>query len=172
MAHPAAIILREKDLAPEAYEALAMQVQSICKDNAVPFIVHTFPEVALRLQADGLHLPLPLLRELPEERKAGVPRLGTSCHSLEDAREAASLGATYLVAGHIFETDCKRGLPGRGLAFLQEIVDEVSLPVYGIGGIAQSNISRVRATGAKGACLMSSLMTTEDVGKLLLSLRV
>lgn len=50
-------------------------------------------------------------------------------------KEAEQLGASYLTAGHIYATDCKRGLPPRGLGFLKEVCREVSIPVYGIGGI-------------------------------------
>ena len=77
--------------------------------------------------------------------------------------EAQALGCTYITAGHVFETDCKKGLPGRGLQFLRKVCEVVEIPVYGIGGINEDNIAMVRETGAKGACLMSSLMISEDV---------
>jgi len=161
--HPAAILLREKELSEAAYEALAEDVMRICDKYGVPCILHYFDRTARKLHADNLHLPLPLLRELSEEERRSYRRLGTSCHSLSDAREAAALGCTYLVAGHIFETDCKKGLPGRGLDFLQQIVQEIPLPVYGIGGINETNAEQVRTTGAAGICLMSSLMQAEDL---------
>ena len=77
--------------------------------------------------------------------------------------EAQALGCTYITAGHVFETDCKKGLPGRGLDFLRNVCAAVDIPVYGIGGIDADNIALVRDTGASGACLMSSLMMSEDV---------
>ena len=76
--------------------------------------------------------------------------------------EAQALGCTYITAGHVFETDCKKGLPGRGLAFIQKVSAAVEIPVYAIGGIAPSNVSQVKAAGASGVCLMSSLMVSED----------
>ena len=82
---------------------------------------------------------------------------------MDDALEAQSLGCTYITAGHVFETDCKKGLPGRGLEFLRDVCAAVDIPVYGIGGIDADNIALVRDAGASGACLMSSLMATEDV---------
>lgn len=91
-AHPAAIVLREKDMEEGAYEALAREVQRICRRHQVPFIAHTFVGAAKRLHADGLHLPLPLLRTMRQEGRALPGRLGTSCHSLEDVREAEQLG--------------------------------------------------------------------------------
>ncbi len=161
--HPAGIILREKDMSPEAYKTLAAAVMKICGRYDVKCILHSFPAVAISLHADAFHLPLHLLRELSQERKAHFRVLGASCHSVEDALEAQALGCTYITAGHVFETDCKKGLPGRGLEFLRNVCAAVDIPVYGIGGIDSDNIILVRNAGASGACLMSSLMISEDV---------
>lgn len=156
--HPAAIVLREKDMEEGAYEALAREVQRICHRHQVPFIAHTYARVAAQLGADALHLPLPLLRRLRESRAALPAHLGTSCHSLEDVREAERLGCSYLVAGHIYATTCKPGLPPRGLAFLHEVTAAAELPVYAIGGITPMCLKEVLAAGAAGGCAMSSLM--------------
>ena len=93
-AHPAAIVLREKDMEEGAYEVLARDVQRICRRHQVPFIAHTYAGVAAQLGADALHLPLPLLRRLRECGAALPAHLGTSCHSLEDVREAKRLGCS------------------------------------------------------------------------------
>ena len=161
--HPAGIILREKDMKPEDYKELAAAVMEICEHYGVKCILHSFPDVAISLHADAIHLPLHLLRELSQEQKTHFEVLGASCHSVEDALEAQALGCTYITAGHVFETDCKKGLPGRGLDFLRNVCAAVDIPVYGIGGIDADNIALVRDTGASGACLMSSLMMSEDV---------
>ena len=161
--HPAGIILREKDMKPEDYKELAAAVMEICEHYGVKCILHSFPDVAISLHADAIHLPLHLLRELSQEQKTHFEVLGASCHSVEDALEAQALGCTYITAGHVFETDCKKGLPGRGLDFLRNVCAAVEIPVYGIGGIDSDNIALVRNAGASGACLMSSLMATEDV---------
>ena len=161
--HPAGIILREKDMIPEEYKAMAAAVMEICKQHGVKCILHSFPDAAISLQADAIHLPLHLLRELPQKQKAHFRVLGASCHSVEDALEAQALGCTYITAGHVFETDCKKGLPGRGLEFLRKVCAAVDIPVYGIGGIGADNIALVHDAGAAGACLMSSLMVSEDV---------
>ena len=142
---------------------MAAAVMEICKQHDVKCILHSFPDVAISLQAEAIHLPLHLLRELPQEQKVHFGVLGASCHSVEDALEAQAWGCTYITAGHVFETDCKKGLPGRGLEFLRKVCDAVDIPVYGIGGIGADNIALVHAAGAAGACLMSSLMVSEDV---------
>ena len=165
--HPAGIILREKDMSSEEYKSLAARVMEICGQHGVKCILHTFSDVALSLHADAIHFPLHILRELSQEQKTGFSILGASCHSVDDASEAQALGCTYITAGHVFETDCKKGLPGRGLDFLRKVCATVDIPVYGIGGIDADNIALVRDAGASGACLMSSLMVTEDVAGLL-----
>lgn len=161
--HPAGIILREKDMSPEEYETSAGAVMEICGRYDVKCILHSFSAIAMSLRAAAIHLPLHLLRELSQEQKAHFDVLGASCHSVDDALEAQAFGCTYITAGHVFETDCKKGLPGRGLEFLRNVCAAVDIPVYGIGGIYPHNIALVRSTGASGACLMSSLMATEDV---------
>ncbi|MBR5559313.1 MAG: thiamine phosphate synthase [Oscillospiraceae bacterium] len=168
--HPAGIILREKDMQLEDYKELAVTVKTICGRYGVRCILHSFPDVAISLQADAIHLPLHLLRAMPREQKAHFKVLGASCHSVQDALEAQALGCTYITAGHVFETDCKKGLPGRGLDFLRNVCAAVDIPVYGIGGIDAANIALVRNAGAKGACLMSSLMQSDDVPGLLKSM--
>lgn len=165
--HPAGIILREKDMSPEEYKTLAIALMEICDRYDVKYILHSFCAVAISLHADAIHLPLHLLRELSQEQKSHFRVLGASCHSVEDALEAQALGCTYITAGHVFETDCKKGLPGRGLEFLRNVCVAVDIPVYGIGGIDSDNIALVRNAGVSGVCLMSSLMVTEDVTELM-----
>ena len=161
--HPAGIILREKDLPEAEYRALANQVMSICAEHGVKCILHSFVDAAIDLNADAIHLPLHILRGMTREQKAQFKTIGASCHSVEDALEAQKLGCSYITAGHVFDTDCKKGLPGRGLVFLRDVCSAVQIPVYGIGGIDAGNISEVLNAGASGACLMSSLMVSDDV---------
>ena len=157
-AHPKAIVLREKDLSEEEYKILAEKVMYICKNYKVPCILHSFTNVAIALHAKAIHMPLPLLRKMTSQEKSFFKIIGASCHSLEEANEAERLGCTYITAGHIFPTDCKKGLPGRGIPFLQNICENVSVSVYAIGGISDENIDAVRQTGAAGACIMSGFM--------------
>ena len=95
----------------------------------------------------------------PMPQKGGL-KIGVSVHSAEEAREAVRLGTSYLTAGHIFATDCKKGVPPRGLEFLKGICELAPVPVYGIGGIRldPEQIREVLAQGAAGACIMSQMM--------------
>lgn len=83
---------------------------------------------------------------------------GVSVHSVEDARLAEQCGATYLTAGHVFVTDCKKGLAPRGLDFLHEVCSSVKIPVYAIGGINDKNAASCIREGAAGVCVMSGYM--------------
>ena len=69
---------------------------------------------------------------------------------MEDALLAESLGCNYIVAGHIFDTDCKKGLPGRGVDFLKDVINSVSIPVFAIGGITVENYPKIKEAGASG----------------------
>ncbi len=170
-AGPKAIILREKDLHPAEYKTLAEQVLKICDREGTLCILHSYPEIAVRLRCRAIHLPLPVLRSLSEQEKKQFSVLGASCHSVEEAREAENKGCTYITAGHVYDTDCKKGLPGRGLEFLNKVCRAVSIPVYALGGITPENYPEVIRTGAEGAAVMSSCMTCEDGVKFLQSFR-
>ena len=165
--HPCGIILREKDLTENEYKSLAEDVIKICRKYDVPCILHRFWETAKELNCKAVHLPLGILTSLSYEERSGFDVLGASCHSVGDARLAEKLGCTYIIAGHIFDTDCKRGLPGRGTDFLQNVCESVTIPVYAIGGINSQNIAEVRKCGASGACVMSGIMECKNTEKYL-----
>ena len=169
-AHPRAIVLREKDLSPADYRALAKEVLAICGEYGTPCILHSFHEEAAALGAGAIHLPLGVLRGMTDRQKRDFAVIGASCHSVEDALEAQRLGCSYITAGHVFDTDCKKGLLGRGLDFLREVCASVDIPVYAIGGISAGNAELVRAAGAGGVCVMSGVMRCEDPAAYLRSL--
>ena len=158
---PAALLLREKDLDETAYGELAGRVDALCQARDVPLVVHSHVAVAHRLKCRHLHLTLPALQALPEgERQAlaGEFELSTSCHSADDARVAAAMGCSRIIAGHVYATDSKRGLPPRGLPFMREVCAAVNIPVWAIGGVVPNRLPELRAAGATGACMMSAFM--------------
>ncbi len=157
-----AIVLREKDLVEKDYEILAGQVLDICKKHKVQCILHSFVRVAKKLETNAIHLPMNRLRELSVEDFQIFEVIGASCHSVEEAIEAERLGCSYIVAGHVFETDCKKGLEPRGLDFLKQVCERVNIPVYGIGGVSPERYGMVKAAGATGACVMSALMECDE----------
>ena len=152
------VILREKDLSETEYEALAKEL--MCPQ----LIMHTFADSAKRLGCGRIHLPMSVLRKTD---LSGFETVGASVHSSEEAAEAQALGASYITAGHIFSTDCKKGVPPRGTEFLRKVVNSVSIPVYAIGGINAENTEKVLEAGAQGICVMSGLMQCENAEKYL-----
>lgn len=157
---PQAVILRAKSLDKAAYRTLALQAQQSCEAAGIALILHSDWQLARELGISMLHLPLALLRQISEYERAYFTWLSTSVHSVEEAIEAQALGATVLIAGHIYTTQCKAGLAPRGLSFLQAVCSAISLPVYAIGGIDfdAAQHAELKANGARGACVMSAYM--------------
>ena len=129
-AGPSAILLREKDLSPAEYRELAGEVIRLCAANHIRFIAHAFIREAQFLNCKSIHLPLSLLRQSSTEHLKRFQHIGASVHSVEEALEAQRLGATYLIAGHIYATDCKKDIKPPGISFLHAICQAVQIPVY------------------------------------------
>ena len=103
-------------------------------------------------------MPLNKLLTMDDVNKKKFDVIGASTHSVEDAVLAEKNGASYITAGHVFATDCKKGVPPRGLSFLEEVCHAVSIPTYAIGGIHDDNAMACIKAGAAGVCMMSEFM--------------
>ncbi|EEG78418.1 thiamine phosphate synthase [Dethiobacter alkaliphilus] len=160
-----AIILREKDLSHQELLDLAQQVKKITDSYNTPLIINNNLQVAGQIEAFGYHSGIKNYRQ--ENVRT---RLGLSIHTIEEALTAQKLGADYIIAGNIFKTDCKPGLGGKGLSFVEAVTSSVSIPVIAIGGISTDNVSAVIKAGAHGIAVMSSAMEDAD-GSYLKSLR-
>ena len=158
---PHGIMLREKDLSLLEYEALATKVKEICDINEVSLIINQNIDVALNLNIPNIQLSMNNLRS-HVTMLTKFKNIGASVHSVEEAKEALELGASYLIAGHIFPTDCKKGVPEKGLSFLEEVCNSVNIPVFAIGGITDDKLEAVKNAGATGVCVMSESMTCSD----------
>lgn len=155
------IILREKYLSEEEYLEFAKKVIEVCGRDKL--IIHNFADTAKALGIKKVHLPFTAFKEL--KNRASFDVVGTSVHSVTDAVLAEKSGADYIIAGHIFETDCKKGIKGRGTEFLQSVCDSVKIPVYAIGGINSDTAGRLKEVNSKsfcGVCVMSQLMQSEN----------
>lgn len=159
-AKPDRIILREKHLTQENLLSLAQSCKNLCDKYSVAFSVNSNIEVANTINSD-IHLPYQIFIENCKNL-SNFRTIGVSVHNIEEAKEAEKLGASYLIAGHIFETDCKKGLPPCGLEYLSEIAKVVKIPVLGIGGITKERVSEVLKVGASGVCVMSHFMTCDN----------
>lgn len=156
--HPDKLILREKDLSLQEYTTLAGKVAALCEEEQVAFYPHYYAEAAIALNISRIHLPLFRLLELKEAEAAQFSEIGVSIHAVEEAQLAQAHGASYVTAGHVFATDCKKGVPPRGVSFLKEVCKSVSIPVYAIGGITDTNQWDCKNAGAAGVCQMSEYM--------------
>ena len=154
------IVLREKGMPVPEYRAMAREFVSICRRYCTIPVISHHADIAMEYGTE-LQLSMDELRKDP-----GIVRkvryVGASVHSVDEAKEAESLGASSVTAGHIFKTDCKKGVPERGLPFLKDVVDSVGIPVYAIGGIDLDVIDDIYSTGASGACLMSTMMNSSE----------
>lgn len=164
------IILREKYLSEPEYFNLAKNVLSVCDKDKL--IIHNFPETAVKLGVKKIHLPFGVFKDL--KGREDFDLLGTSVHSTEDAIFAEENGADYITAGNIFETDCKKGLKGKGVNFLRNVCESVDIPVYAIGGINSDTAGGFKAVTEKnfaGVCVMSLLMQCENIDNEVLKLQ-
>lgn len=159
---PDMLVLREKDLSEGEYIVMAERVMQICNGNNTLCVLHYFKNAALKLGADGIHLPYKMFMDMPASEKSCFKVKGVSIHSEEEAVNAQKAGASYIMAGHIFETACKEGIKPRGIGFLQKICNKVSIPVYALGGINENNAYCCIEAGAAGVCMMSAYMKKTD----------
>ena len=138
---------------------LAKDLQSLCRKKQIPFIVNDDIELALALDADGVHIgqedePASVVRE-----KIGNKILGVSVHSMEEALAALKDGADYFGIGPVFPTKTKKDAkPSRGTTLIEELRRKgYSTPIVGIGGITTENASTVMAAGANGISVISAI---------------
>lgn len=167
-----AVILREKDLDRKEYEELTRKAGKICVKYGIPLYLHSYAEVAKRLGVCRLHMPLQGFLSMTNQEREMFREIGVSVHSAAEAVQAEEAGASYVTAGHVFRTDCKKDLEPRGLSFLEEVCGAVRIPVYAIGGITPENAQSCLDVGVAGICLMSSLMQAENPKKLLDAVRI
>ena len=159
-----ALTLREKDLNKNEYLKLIEKIYPICQKYKINLILHQNYDLNLdeKYMIKGLHLSYEIFKSLNKNIREDLikkyKRIGVSIHSLDEAKEVENLGASYVVAGHIFETDCKKGLEPRGLKFVEELSSILTIPIFTIGGIDEKNSQSVIDSGAFSVCMMSSLM--------------
>lgn len=158
------LTLREKDLYKNEYLKLVEKIYPICQKYRIDLILHQNYDLVLedKYNIEGIHLSYntfkSLNKNIREELIKKYKKIGVSIHSINEAKEVEMLGANYVVAGHIFKTDCKKDLEPRGLEFIQELSSALIIPIFAIGGINQENFHLVINSGAFGVCMMSSLM--------------
>ncbi len=153
-----AIILREKDLSCTELLPIAIKIKNIIGNRDVKLIINQSLDVANAIEANGFHTNY---QSFIKTKPIFNGILGTSVHSLEEAIQAEKHGADYLLLGHIFETECKKGIPPKGIELIKNVKNKVSIPIIALGGIKPENQRLVINAGASGIGVMSSIMQSE-----------
>lgn len=167
------IQIREKDLATRELIPLAARAVSCSRGTASRIVVNDRLDVALSVDAAGVHLGH---HSLPARAaRAMVPQgflIGVSCHSLEDAVAAESDGADYILLGPVFETPSKLPYgPPLGLQKLQEVTTRVNVPVLALGGITLERVKSCLEAGAQGIAGIRIFQDAPSLVKLMTELR-
>ena len=159
-----AVQLREKDLSARDLHDLGVSLQETLDPYRVPLLINDRIDVALALDAAGVHLAGHSLPTRSARRVLGPNKLiGVSTHNLDAARRAAEEGADFVVFGPVFATPSKLAYgPPQGLPRLAEIVRDVPVPVIGIGGITAANVPQVMQAGAHGVAMIRAVLAAPD----------
>jgi thiamine-phosphate pyrophosphorylase len=161
-ARVAAVQYRQKTGETRALFEEASRLRKLCR--GVPFLVNDRLDVALAVDADGVHIGQDDMPFIEARRLLGPKKIiGLTVHTLEEALEGVTLGADYLGVSPIFETGTKADAgPPAGLALIREIRAKVKLPLVAIGGITLENAPDVIAAGADSVCAISAVVSADD----------
>lgn len=155
--------VREKNLSTLEFFQVTSRIKSITDKYGVPLIVNDRADIALAVDAAGLHigqedLPLAVARRLLGPDKI----IGVSASTLEEALLAQEQGADYLGVGAVFPTNTKDDADSVSLAALKSIKEQVRIPVVAIGGINRSNVQAVMGTGIAGVAVVSAVIAAQN----------
>lgn len=160
-----AIQLRERDLAPKDLLALARTIRTLTSRRGSQLVINDRIDVALVLDGVGVHLRSNSLPVSVARRLLGEQRLiGVSAHSVDEAVQAESQGADYVILGPVYDTPSKRAFgPPLGLERVEEVCRCVRIPVIGIGGVTPARARDVRRAGAFGVAAITAILGAADV---------
>ncbi len=155
--------LRAKGHSPDAVEMWGAELLRLTRPAGVPLIVNDFPDVAARLDADGVHVGQEDDAVARARSLVGPGKIvGKSTHSLALATAAIAEGADYIGFGPLFATPTKPGRPAIGLHDVAEVHRLVTRPIFCIGGIKPENLDTVLSAGARRVVIVSALLQAAD----------
>lgn len=158
------IQLRGKNSSIEEIEQALHAIQGICKDYSVPLIINDNIELALKADADGVHLGQSDMSVSEARKILGRDKIiGVSANTVEEAFEAEKNGASYLGAGAVFSTQTKSNTRALTIERLGEITRAVKIPVVAIGGVKLSLLHKLKGTGISGVAVVSAILLEDDV---------
>ena len=158
--------IREKDLDANAFEAEAAKLKELCRRYHVPYVVNDSVEIALAIDADGVHVGQSDIRGRDIRSLIGPNKiLGISAGTVEEAVAAEAAGADYIGVGAVFGTSTKKNARNLSVEKLQEICHAVSIPVVAIGGIHAGNLLELSGSGVDGVAVVSAIFAAANPGK-------
>ena len=157
--------LREKELTTSAYYSLAQKVKNVTDAYQIPLIIDDRVDICLAIDASGVHigddeLPVEVTRQL-----IGNKILGVSAKNVSQAKKAQLSGADYLGIGAMFSTTTKKDAQTTSFETLQQITQEISIPVVAIGGITEERITNFNHINIQGIAIVSEIMKASNIGE-------
>ena len=156
--------LREKALDEQAFLEEAKEIQKLCAQYHVPFVINDNVEIAARIGADGVHVGQSDMEAGDVREKLGPDRIiGVSAQTVEQAVRAQERGADYLGVGAVFPTGSKADAVEVSHETVRAITEAVDIPVIAIGGITKDNVSELSGTGICGIAVISAIFAQTDI---------
>lgn len=158
--------LREKELDEAHFLKEAKEIKELCARYRVPFVINDNVDIALEMDADGVHVGQSDMEADDVRAKLGPDKIiGVSAQTVEQAVLAEKRGADYLGVGAVFHTDSKADVAEVSRETLKAISDAVDIPVIAIGGINKENVSELAGTGICGIAVISAIFAEKDIKK-------
>lgn len=158
--------IREKDLDEETFEEEAKALKELCEKYHVPFVVNDNVDIALEIDADGVHVGQSDIKGRDIRSILGPDKiLGISAGTVEEAVAAEKAGADYIGVGAVFGTSTKKDARNLSVEKLREISKAVTIPVVAIGGINKMNLMDLSGSDVDGVAVVSAIFAAENVGK-------
>lgn len=158
------IQLREKELNEDLFQKEALEIQKLCRSYNVPFVLDDDVDLAVKVNADGVHVGQSDMEAGKVREKIGPDRiLGVSAQTVEEAIKAEKEGADYLGVGAVFPTSSKDDAEPVSHETLKAICDAVHIPVIAIGGITRDNVVELKGTGIVGIAVISAIFAQPDI---------
>lgn len=153
----------EKELGAEETRKEAIELQKLCHRYNIPFVVNDSVEIALEMDADGVHVGQSDIKERDIRAMIGPDKiLGMTAKTVEQAIAAEKAGADYIGTGAVFGSTTKKDAKYLSMEDLKKIAASVSIPVVAIGGINSENVSQLEGSGVNGAAVISGIFAAED----------
>lgn len=156
--------LREKNLAYDEFTELAKQVKKLLAKYNVPLIINDNIDVAIAVDADGVHLGQSDMKPEQARKILGKNKIiGVSARTIEQAQTAYKNGADYIGSGAVFGTSTKKDAKKLSLEEFSSVCKSVPIPVVAIGGVTAENIEQLEGTGASGVAVVSAIFGQPDI---------